>query len=109
VPPIMKYAITLMLLLPSLALAGMVDKTAELGPDAENRKSVGNFSAEVILVADEHVLIRRWAASSTTVEVNTTTAVHANDAINAFILFRGCMPDKRGNCNVSATFSVRAP
>jgi hypothetical protein len=101
--------LTLLLLIPNLAFAGWINKNGEKLPDAENRKSIGGFGAQLIVVGDENELFKRWATSSDTVDVKTIDSIKVNGFINTFVVFSGCKPDVKGNCNVSMQFRVIQP
>ena len=94
---------------PTLAFAGWINKQGEVLPDVEYRKAVGDFGAQLILVGDEQELFKRWAIPSKTVDINTIDTVKVNGFTNAFVIFSGCKPNKKGNCNVSMRFRVTQP
>jgi len=97
------------LLLPMIASAGWVNRSGELQPDTDSSKAVGDFGAQLILVADEQELLRRWGTPSETVEVKTTGKVEVGGFINAFVVFGGCKPDEKSNCRVAMRFRVLQP
>ncbi|WP_156829794.1 hypothetical protein [Methylovulum miyakonense] len=101
--------IFLLLLFPAIASAGWINKAGEPLPDSDSQKSVGDFGAQLIFVGDENELFKSWATPSETIDVKTSDKVEVNEAINAFIIFSGCRPDKQGNCNVSMRFRVLQP
>jgi len=102
-------SIILLSLLPTVALAGWINKQGEALPDSGNRKSIGSFGAQLIFVGDENQLFKRWATPSETVDVKTIDTVKVGKAINAFVIFSGCKADKVGNCSVSMRFHVIRP
>lgn len=104
-----KIIVFLLLLFPAIALAGWINKAGEPLTDSDSRKAVGDFGAQLIFVGDENELFKRWAIPSEMVDVKTVEMVEVNGAINAFVVFSGCKPDKRGNCSVSMRFRVRQP
>ena len=103
------HLLVLIFLVPSLAFPVWVNKKGEKLADVENQKSIGNFGAQLILVADENELFKRWATPSVSVDVKTIDSVKVNGFINAFVVFGGCKPDAKGNCNVSMQFRVTQP
>lgn len=102
-------ALICLLLFPAIAFAGWINKQGESLPDSDNRKAVGDFGAQLIFVGDENQLFNRWATPSETVDVKTIDSVKVNESINAFVVFSGCKPDKKGNCSVAMRFRVIQP
>lgn len=96
-------------LLPTVALAGWINKKGETLPDSENRKAVGDFGAQLIFVGDENQLFKRWATLSETVDIKTIDSVKVGGAINAFVVFSGCKADQHANCSVAMRFRVIQP
>lgn len=105
----MKNLLFLLLLAPLVASAGWINKAGEPLPDSGARKATGSFGANLLFVSDENELQKRWSTPSANVEVKTTDKVALNRAISAFVVFSGCKPDERGNCNVSMRFRVLQP
>ena len=101
--------LSVFLFIPALAFAGWINKQGETLPDSENRKAIGAFGAQLILVGDENQLFKHWATPSETVDVKTIDSVTVNGFINAFVVFSGCKPDTKDNCNVSMRFRVIQP
>lgn len=106
--PALRILIVL-LMIPSVAVAGWINKQGEKLPDSDDRKSIGDFGAQLILVADERELFKRWATPSETVDVKTTNSVKVNGFISAFIVFSGCKANAKGDCDVSMRFRVVQP
>ena len=105
----MRKLFALCLIIPIGAWAGWINRSGEPLPDSESRKAVGDFGVQLILVADEQELIKRWNTPSETVETTTTDKVEVNGAIHAFIVFSGCTRDKDGKCSVAMRFKVTKP
>ncbi len=101
--------LSVFLFIPVLAYAGWINMQGEALPDTENRKAIGDFGAQLILVRDEKELFKRWATPTEIVNVKTIDSVKVNGFINAFVVFSGCKPDAKGNCNVSMRFRVIQP
>ena len=101
--------LTILALLHGYANAGWIDKQGASLPDAEDRKAVGDFGAQLIFTADEQALFKKWATPSETVDLNTVESVAINQPISAFIVFSGCKPTAKGKCNVSMRFRVIQP
>lgn len=102
-------SLLLLSLLPTVALAGWMNKQGEALPDSDNRKAIGSFGAQLIFVGDENKLFKSWSTQSETVDVTAIDTVRVGEAINAFIIFSGCKADKKGNCSVSMRFRVIQP
>jgi hypothetical protein len=98
-----------LLMIPTVAVAGWINKQGEKLPNSDDRKAVGDFGAQLILVADERELFKRWATPSETVDVKTTDTVEVNGFISAFIVFSGCKANAKGDCDVSMRFRVTQP
>jgi len=99
----------LLALFPAVALAGWIDKQGVTLPDADNRKAIGEFGAQLVLVGDDNQLFRTWASPSETVDLKTIDSVKVDEDINAFVVFSGCRADKQGNCSVAMRFRVIQP
>lgn len=96
-------------LISSPAHAGWINKQGTPLPETEDRKSNGNFGAQLIFVNDEQTLFKRWATPSETVELDTVETIQINQPINAFVIFSGCKASVSGNCNVSMRLRVIQP
>jgi hypothetical protein len=105
----MRMLVAFLLLLPTVAFAGWINRSGESLPDADANKAVGDFGAQMVFVADEHELLGRWGTPSEAVQVKTIDKVETNGSINAFIVFGGCKPDASGNCSVVMRFRVLQP
>lgn len=91
------------------ANAEWINKQGASLPDSEDRKAIGNFGAKLILVDDEQALFRRWATPSETVDLKTVEGVTINQPISALVIFSGCKPSAKKQCNVSMRFRVIQP
>ena len=63
----------------------------------------------MVFVADERELFKTWATPSESVNVKDIESIEINSPISTFIVFGGCQPDAKGNCNVSMRFKVLSP
>jgi len=99
----------LLCLVSNPAHAGWINKQGMPISDSEDRKSNGNFGAQLIFVNDEQALFKKWATPSETVAVDTVETVQINQPISAFVIFSGCKASVAGNCNVSMRFRVIQP
>jgi len=95
--------------IPAVAMAGWIDKSGKNLPDTQDRKAVGDFGAQVVLVADDQRMFELWGTPSKTVNIQTIDKVSVNGQVNAFVVFSGCKPGKTGNCDVTAKFKVFQP
>jgi hypothetical protein len=106
----MRRMLLVLMLIPLCDARGQwIDKQGNTLPDAEDRKSVGTFGAEIIFTTDPEALEQRWATPSDTVHVNSVDSVRINQPISAFIVFSGCKPTASRTCNVSMSFRVIQP
>ena len=96
-------------LLGGYAHAGWLDKQGKSLPDADDRKAIGDFGAQLIFTNDEQALFKKWATPSETVDLYTVESVQINQPISAFIIFSGCKATSSGNCNVSMRFRIIQP
>jgi hypothetical protein len=103
------HTLVFLLLLPAVASADWIDKQGESFPDSDNRKTIGTFGAQLLLIADEQQLFKHWTTPSEIVNVKTIDSVWVNETINAVVVFSGCKASRRGNCNVIMRFRVIQP
>jgi hypothetical protein len=97
------------MLVAASAHADLISRSGESLPDTDARKAKGQFGAQMIFVANEDELFRRWATPSETVDLETINSVETKEPLNAFVVFGGCKPDKSGNCNVTVQYRVLRP
>jgi hypothetical protein len=102
-------ALILLLLLPAIATADWIDRQGESSPDSDSRKTIGAFSAQLLLVGDEQQLFKYWDTPSEIVNVKTVDSVWVNETINAVVVFGGCKASWRRSCNVTMRFRVVQP
>lgn len=95
--------------IPAVASAGWIDKSGKSLADAQNRKAVGDFGAQVVFVADDKRMFELWGTPSETVNIQTIEKVTVNGQVNAFVVFSGCKPNMAGNCDVTAQYKVFQP
>lgn len=106
----MRQALSVLALLAfTSAHAQWVDKQGNTLADADDRKSIGSFGAEIVFTTDAESLEERWGTPSETVNVDSVDNVRINEPIYAFVVFSGCKPGVAGNCNVSMSFRVLRP
>jgi hypothetical protein len=102
-------ALVLLVALCGNANAGWINKQGASLPDSEDRKAIGDFGAQLVFVTDEQALFKTWATPSETVDLKTVESVTINQPISAFVIFSGCKPTAKGQCNVSMRFRVLQP
>lgn len=106
----MRRILLILLLIPLCdARAQWIDKHGAVLPDADDRKSIGTFGAEIIFTTDPDGLEQRWATPSDTVQVESVDSVQINQPISAFVVFSGCKPTPSQTCKVSMNFRVIQP
>jgi hypothetical protein len=91
------------------AHADWINKSGERLPDGEDRKSLGSFGAQLILVSDDQQMFKVWGTPGETVNVSTVRSVSIGGQANAFVVFSGCAPSKSGQCDVTMQFRVYQP
>jgi hypothetical protein len=91
------------------AHADQIRKSSERLPDTENRKSLGSFSAQLILVPDDQQMFKLWDTPAETVSFSTIQSVSVGGQANAFVVFSGCAPNKSDHCDVTMRFRVYQP
>jgi len=103
------FAWVFLVALCSNANAGWINKQGVSLPDSEDRKAIGDFGAQLVLVTDDQALFKTWATPSETVNLNTVESVTINQPISAFVIFSGCKATAKGQCSVSMRFRVIQP
>ncbi|PWT93497.1 MAG: hypothetical protein C5B55_04465 [Blastocatellia bacterium] len=81
------------------------DKSVEDTPD---RKSVGAFGAQLLVVRDPRGFIEDWQKPQTP-EIKPVSEVKRGELLGAFVLFAGCKPDEREMCNSEVDYSFYRP
>lgn len=74
-----------------------------------NTASSGNFAIVQIATTDSAALRAEWAKPTPGVKLQTSTRMTRNQAIETFIIFKGCGLDKAGNCNLTVQYEVFNP
>lgn len=91
------------------AHADWIKKSGERLPDTDHRKSLGSFSAQLILVPDDRQMFKVWDTPEETVHFSTIQSVSVGGQANAFVVFSGCAPNKSDHCDVTMRFRVYQP
>src|SRR3546814_7055736 len=96
-------------LLCASAHAEWIDKQGNPIPDSDDRKSNGQFIAQLIFITDEQEFFNKWGTPSESVYLDSVDSITINHPISFFVIFGGCQPDPDGNCNVTMQFKVTQP
>lgn len=91
------------------AAAQWVDLDGHPVADADDRRTLAGFGAQLIFTADEQGLMDRWETPSAAVGIDTVADVAPGAPVSAFVIFAGCTPSAAGSCNVSMRLSVLKP
>lgn len=75
---------------------------------APDRKSAHGLSARLVVVKNPRAFAEKWLR----LDIPKTTSgadVKRGDAVGAFVLFVGCMPDAQGACQAEVDYAVYRP
>lgn len=61
------------------------------------------------LTKDEARVRRDWARSTATPEIQPVDRAKAGDQVSTVTMFQGCSPNRTGNCELTAKFSIEMP
>ena len=106
-----KAAVIVFAALALLSTAGLSGR-AEAGDGwskAPNTASSGDFAVLQIATTDSSGLRTEWQKSTPGVRLQTNTEATRNQPIWTFIIFKGCVVDAAGNCNVTVDYEVFDP
>lgn len=78
-------------------------------PDTAWSKHKGRFGAMLLLSDKPEEFLKGWAQPTEGVPIQTTDTVARGVPIVAFVIFTGCEPDDKGQCNASVDFIVLKP
>ncbi len=76
------------------------------GPDVAQ---TGDFGVWQVATVHPNEFMTAWNRPGAGVPLVASDKVARNQPVVTFIIFRGCRPDPRGACNVTADFTVVAP
>lgn len=83
---------------------------AQTGPDnAPNIAANGQLSIMQMATEDADALIAAWPNPSPDAQMSATAKIRYGRKFTTFLVFRGCKPDRAGQCNVTADFEVITP
>ncbi len=91
---------------PGVARADGVEGTASVQQSGQERN---DFAAQLSLTADEQALRKSWDTSSENPQLRVTDSVRLGSDVTTVLIFRGCMPDATGKCDVAVEFSLMKP
>ena len=76
--------------------------------DTPDRKSVGSFGGQLIVVKDPQGFIKEWLKPETP-NIDADKEVKRGELVGAFVLFAGCKPDSVGVSNSEVDYVVFKP
>jgi len=94
-------------LLPLLLSTSLV--SAHAGTERAAAADSNELRAWFSLTKDEARLRRDWARSTATPEIQPIDRAKAGDQVSTVTLFQGCSPNRTGNCELTAKFSIEMP
>jgi len=101
-------ALVMLLFLCSGIASAQWKKDNALMPDTPDRKSVGEFGGNLLVVEDPRAFVEEWQKPETP-KINPAKEAKRGDRLGAFVLFAGCKPDAQGNCNSEVDYAVYKP
>ena len=81
-------------------------------PDAEWRKSRGEFGAMLLVTNDPDSFFEAWQrppSADYKPVVETTAEAHRGDTVVGVVIFIGCAPDENGNCQADMDLRLLYP
>jgi hypothetical protein len=100
-------AVAVILLTSSVAQAQW-KKDGKPVADTPDRKSVGAFGGQLLVVKDPGAFIKAWQKPETP-QINPVSKVHRGELLGAFVLFAGCKADAQGTCNSEVDYFFYRP
>ena len=100
-------AIAVLLLTSSVAQAQW-KKDGKPVEDTSDRKSVGAFGGQLLVVRNPRAFIEDWQKPETP-QINPVTRVKRGELLGAFVLFAGCKADAQGTCNSEVDYFLYRP
>src|SRR6185369_7674911 len=99
--------IAIILLTGSVAL-GQWKKDGKTIEDAPNRKSVGEFGGQLLVVRDPRKFIEDWQKPETP-KIDDVNTVQRGELYGAIVLFAGCKARTQGRCNSEIDYAFYRP
>jgi hypothetical protein len=101
-------AVIAVVLLTSSVMQAQWKKDGKPVEDAPDRKSVGGFGGQLLVVKNPKAFMEDWQKPETP-KINTVSEVKRGELLGAFVLFAGCKPDAHGKCNSEVDYSFYRP
>ena len=101
-------ALVLLLFFCSGIASAQWKKDNERLPDTPDRKSVGEFGGNLLVVKNPRAFIEEWQKPETP-NITPASTAKRGDLLGAFVLFARCKPDAQGNCNSEVDYAVYKP
>jgi hypothetical protein len=76
--------------------------------DTPDRKSVGAFGGQLLVVKNPREFVEDWQKPETP-KINPVTKVKRGELLGAFVLFAGCKADAQGACNSEVDYYLYRP
>ena len=84
------------------------NKNGERTAEAPDRKSVNGFGAQLLVVEKPQEFIEEWKKPDTP-KIKDTKVARRGEYYGVIVLFAGCKPDDRGNCNAEVDYMIYKP
>jgi hypothetical protein len=101
-------ATTAIILFASSVALAQWKKDGKTTDEAQDRKSVGAFGGQLLVVKDPNKFIEDWQKPETP-NINAATTVKRGELLGAVVLFAGCKADAQGTCNSEVDFAFYRP
>jgi len=76
--------------------------------DTPERKLVGAFGGQLLVVKDPRAFIEEWQKPDTP-RIDPVTKVKRGEVMGAFVFFVGCKADAQGKCNAEVDYFLYRP
>jgi hypothetical protein len=99
----MKALMVAVVLLTSSVVQAQWKRDGKPVEDTPDRKSVGAFGGQLLVVRDPRAFFEDWQKPETP-KINPVTEVQRGELLGALVLFAGCKPDAQGTCNCEVDY-----
>jgi hypothetical protein len=82
---------------------------AEPASSSPSEASAGDFAVMQFATTDPDKLLADWQKPTPGVEVTGASSASRHQPISTFLVFKGSVPNKDGNCDVTADFETLSP
>lgn len=96
------------ILITSSAMQAQWKKDGKPVEDTPDRKSVGGFGAQLLVVRNPRAFIDDWQKPEMP-QIDPVTIAQRGELLGAFVLFAGCKPDAQGTCNAEVDYFLYRP